>query len=158
MKGIFMARAYFIRIATLAVLAAACVGTVEAQAHTRAQKAHVHFLATSTVLRGSWGFNQDVFLVELRFAAHGEPVLARLIDEYPSLFPPLTAEVLSSPSETVFRVRRDAQCDLPYRKVLLRTAPGDPMAILPERLSYQPKLEKTPQPDEVLPCYRTAKR
>jgi hypothetical protein len=55
-------------------------------------------------------------------------------------------------------LKGDAQCDLPYRKVLPRTAPGDPMAILPESLGYQPKLEKTPQPDEVLPCYRTAKR
>jgi hypothetical protein len=158
MKGIFMTRVNFINMAALVALVAACVGTAGSQAHARAQKAHVHFLATSTLLRGTWGYNQDVFLVELRFAAHGEPVLARLIDEYPSLFSPLTAEDLRSPSGTVFRVRRDAQCDLPYREILLRTAPGDPMAILPERLGYQPKLEKTPQPDEILPCYRTAKR
>lgn len=146
---------HFIRIATLA---AVCAGAAGAQAHTHVEKAHVHFLATSTLVRGTYGYNQDVFLVELRFSAHGESSLARLIDEYPNLSPPLAARDLRSPSGIVFWVRRDAKCDLPYADVLLRTAPGDPMALLPERLGYQPHLERTPGPDEVLPCYRTAKR
>jgi hypothetical protein len=129
-----------------------------AQARTRVEKAHVRFLATSTLVRGTYGYNQDVFLVELRFTAHGESLLAQLIDEYPNLSPPLAARDLRSPSGIVFWVRRDAKCDLPYGEVLLRTAPGDPMALLHERLGYQPHLEKTPQPDEILPCCRTAKR
>ncbi len=84
----------------------------------------------------------------------GESQLVRLIDEYPNLFPPIPAEILRSQSGTVLRVKRDPQCDRAFGEILLRTAPGDPMAILPERLSYQPVLDWTPASGTILPCYR----
>jgi hypothetical protein len=82
----------------------------------------------------------------------------RLIDEYLNLFPPIPAEVLRSQSGTVLRVTRDPQCDRPFGEILLRTAPGDLMAILPERLGYQPALDRTPASGTVLPCYRVLRR
>lgn len=118
----------------------------------------MRFLATSTVVRGTWGYNQDIFLAELQPARNGELQLVRLIDEYPNFYPPLAAEVLKSKSGTVLKVRRDAQCDLPFGQVQLRTAPGDPMAILHERLGYQPRMDRTPEARTPLPCYRTVRQ
>jgi hypothetical protein len=147
-------------IRTLTVMAciAAAVTSADARARIRVQKAHVRFLATSTVVRGSWGYNQDTYLAELRPARNGELQLVRLIDEYPNLSPPLPAEVLTSQSGTVLKVKRDSQCDLPFGQVLLRTAPGDPMAILHERLGYQPEMSRTPEARTPLPCYRTVRQ
>lgn len=85
-------------------------------------------------------------------------MLVRLIDEYPNGFPPLSTEVLTSDSGTVLKVRRDSRCDVAYGKVLLRTRPGDPMAILRERLGYQPVMDRIPEPDMIMPCYRTVRR
>jgi hypothetical protein len=120
-------------------------------------KAQVRFLATSTEIRGTWGTNEDTFLVELQPVHHGELQLVRLLDEYPNPYPPLPVEILKSQSGTVLRVRRDAQCDRPFGEILLRTAPGDPMAILPERLSYQPQLDRIPEARKLIPCYRTVR-
>ena len=137
---------------------AAAVTSADARPRIRVQKARVRFLATSTFVRGTWGYNQDIFLVELTPVRNGELLLVRLIDEYPNLFPPLPAEVLKSQSGTVLKVKRDAQCDLPFGQVLLRTAPGDPMAILHERLGYQPQMDRTPEARTLLPCYRTVRQ
>jgi len=125
--------------------------------HTHRFKARTRFLATSTCIRGTWGFNLDVYLAEIVAHHRAEPVLVRLIDEYRNLDPPLAPEALTSPSGTALRIRRDRQCDMPYAQIQLRTAPGDPMAILSERLGYQPQLPKTPEPHELIPCYRIAR-
>jgi hypothetical protein len=132
--------------------------SLEARSRNPLRKAHIHFLATSTVIRGTWGTNEDVYLVELRLSSKGESVLVRLIDEYSSDFPPLSAEALTSPAGTVLRVRRDARCDIPYGTMPLRTAPGDPKAILHERLGFEPTLNETPAAKMTLPCYRTARQ
>lgn len=120
-------------------------------------KAHIRFLASSTCIRGTWGLNWDVYLAEIVPYKGSEPLLVRLIDEYPNLYPPLSTDRLTSATGTILRIRRDRQCDMPYAQIQLRTAPGDPMAILHERLGYQPQLQRTPKPNEVLPCYRTAR-
>jgi hypothetical protein len=137
---------------------AAFITSADARARIRVQKAHVRFLATSTVVRGTWGYNQDIFLAELQPARHGELQLVRLIDEYPNCYPPLATEVLKSKYGTVFKVRRDSQCDLPFGKIQLRTTPGDPMAILNERLGYQPEMDRTPEARTPVPCYRTVRQ
>jgi hypothetical protein len=123
--------------------------------HLRPQKALVRFLAASTCIRVSLGRSQDLYLVEIALHTGSEPVLARLMDEPLPYQPPLSRDILTSTTGTILRVKRDEQCDLPYGKMLLRTAPGDLMAIIPVKLHYQPQLSKTPAPDEVLPCYRT---
>lgn len=82
----------------------------------------------------------------------------RLIDAYSNEFPPLSREVLTSDAGSVLSLKRDAGCDRPFGEVLLRTAPGDPLAILLERLSYRPRLDRTPEAETILPCYRTIRR
>jgi hypothetical protein len=147
----------FLRTATAIALIAIFIHPADARSPIRVQKTHVRFLAASTFVRGTWGYNQDIFLAELLSPRHGEPLLVRLIEEYPNGFPPLSADALTSPGGTVLRVRRDVQCDLPYASILLRTAPSDPRATLHERLGYSPHLDKAPEPDAILPCYRTVR-
>jgi hypothetical protein len=121
-------------------------------------KAHTRFVATSTCIRGTWRFNLDVYLAEILSKKGSETVLARLIDEYGNLEAPISVSALTSATGTYLRVKRDRQCDMPYAQIQLRTAPGDPMAILHERLGYEPQLSKVPQPNEVMSCYRTVRR
>lgn len=121
--------------------------------HHHGQKARVHFLATSTLIRGTWGMNEDTYLAQLFFPKQSAPVLARLMEAYPNEWSPLTRNVLKSDTGTILPVKRDPDCDRPFGEILLRTAPGDPLAILPERLRYQPHLEETPTPDTVVPCF-----
>jgi hypothetical protein len=118
----------------------------------------VRFLATSWVLRGTWGRNEDTYLAELTLSSEYAPSLIRLIDNYPNEFPSLPLSVLTSQIGTVIRVSRDEECDIPLSQMTLRLAPGDPMAILLERLNYQPQLPTTVAPDEKPPCNRTVRR
>lgn len=147
-----------IRMASLAVVIAVSVTGVSARPHRHVLKARVRFWATSTLVRGTWGQNEDTYLAELRFAHSEEVLLARLVDTYPNESPPLAREILTSDSETVLHVMRAAECDLLFGQMLLRTAPGDPMAILPEWLDYRPTLGPMPDSEAILPCYRVARR
>lgn len=123
----------------------------------RGEKVQVHFLATSTLIRNTWGQNEDTYLAQLLFPMQNETVLVRLVDAYPNEWPPISHSALTSQSATAMRVSRDSGCDLPFSRMLLRTAPGDPMAILPERLGFQLKLERAPESYASLPCYRVAR-
>jgi hypothetical protein len=118
----------------------------------------VRFLATRTLIRGTFGQNDDTYLAELTFTHKEGPVLVRLVDSYPNETPPLSRTTLISELGTTLKVRRDTDCDRPYGELILRTAPDDPMAILPEKLGYRPQLQRTPQPNEMLPCYRTVRQ
>jgi hypothetical protein len=122
----------------------------------RGEKVQVHFLATSTLLRNTWGQNEDTYLAQLLFPKQNETVLVRLVDSYPNEWPPISRGVLTSQT-TAMRVSRDSGCDLPFSRMLLRAVPGDPIAILQERLRYQPQLERAPEPNAALPCYRVAR-
>jgi hypothetical protein len=150
-------RSLFITLIAI-FLIASCSLSAGARSHGSIEKAQIHFLATSTVIRGTWGTNEDVYLAELRLSSNGESTLVRLIDEYSSDFPPLSTKALTSPAGTVLRVRRDVQCDVPYGAMLLRTAAGDPTAILSDRLGYDPKLSSVPASHMILRCYRTVRK
>jgi hypothetical protein len=126
--------------------------------HIRPLKARTHVLATSTFIRGTWGTNQDIYLAEIIPHKGSLPILVRLMDEYLTFDPPLSVDGLTSTTGATLRIVRDVRCDIRYSQMQLRTAPGDPMAILPERLGYQPQLTRTPATDEVLSCYRTVRR
>ena len=139
-------------------IAASIAASAAAWPHQREQEAEVRLLATSTFIRGTWGLNLDVYLAEIAPQKGSERELVRLIDEYLNSDPPLSAGAPTSAVGTTLRIRRDQQCDMPFARLQLRTAPGDPMAILPERLSYRPQLPRTPGPDETLPCYRILRR
>jgi hypothetical protein len=125
------------------------------QRHAHVLKAQVHFLATSTSVHSGEGQNQDIYLIELMGSAPGgRPTFARLVDEYPSYRAALARSTLVSESSRVFRLRRDPDCDGLITQMPLRTAPGDPAAVLPERLDYRPDLPSAVPPDTLLPCYR----
>jgi hypothetical protein len=135
------------------------VNSSEAWPHRRSgKKAHVRFLAASTLIRGTWGPNQDIYLAELRFGKKDAPALVRLVDVYPNESPSLSYTTLTDSSGVSLRVRRNRECDISFGSMPLRTAPGDPMGVLLEKLSYQPKLDPMPDPESILPCYRIARR
>jgi hypothetical protein len=146
-------------LAGIAVLAAIVIPRVDAAKawphHDRhMQSAEVRFLATGTLFRSTWSWNEDTYLAELSFAHSEGPFLVRLIDKYPNTVSPLTTATLVGPSAATFFVRHDSECDAPFREMILRAAPGDPAAILPDRLTYWPHLARTPKAGEILPCYR----
>lgn len=123
------------------------------------KKARVRFIATSSLYRTTWGMNEDIYLGELTFTKReNEQVFARVINQYSNWEPPIPAAVLKSESGMPLYLLRDANCDVPYAQMPLRTAPGDPMAVMQERLSYQPRLKNAPAPGDVLPCYRVEAR
>jgi len=142
---------------TLFALIIVCTVRAGARSRIHTEKANVRFLTTSTLYRTTWGMNEDIYLAELIPTGRGEHLLAHLIDEYPNWFPPIPAEVLKSDSGTSFLLVRDASRDLPYAEMILRTAPGDPMAILLERLSYRPQLGTTPKSGAIPPYLRTVR-
>lgn len=117
----------------------------------------MRFLATSTSVHSALGTNQDVYLAEITLRGSNETTLARLIDEYPPYRVMLSDDFLSSADGITLKVRRDKMCDRALTKMPLRTAPGDPLAILPQRLRYQPQLSYSIDPEVVLPCYRTVR-
>jgi hypothetical protein len=131
---------------------------VSARRRSDIQRATVRFLATSTVVRGTWAYNQDTYLAEFVPSGSNQPLLIRLVDEYLNAAPPISTDTLTSSTGTALRVKRDSSCDLPYADILLRTRPGDPLAILPERLGYLPRLDSFPDPGRVIPCYRTVRQ
>jgi hypothetical protein len=132
--------------------------TAGAWPHKNRQGARVRFLATSTVIR-TWGApNEDTYLAELTFIPKDDPLVVRLIDSYPNVASPLSKGTLASAEGQILKVRRDMNCDRTYGKMILRTAPGDPMAILPERLGYQPSMNPAPASEMILPCYRIVRR
>lgn len=142
-------------MAVLLVIAAP-IGAIAA-VHVHSVKAHLHFLATSTSVHSELGTNQDIYLAEITLPRSDETILVRLIDEYPPYRLTLSSEILSSPDGAVLKVRRDKMCDRALTQMPLRTAPGDPLAILPQRLRYQPQLPGSIDPEMVLPCYRTVR-
>ena len=139
-------------------LAVMTTDTAGAWQHQESEKVRVHFLATSTLIRGSWGLNEDTYLAQLYFTKQQSAVLVRLIDKYPNEWSSLSREALKSNASTTLFVKRDVGCDRPFRQMILRTAPGDPLATLPEKLGFQPTLEPQPAPEAVLPRYRVSRR
>lgn len=129
-----------------------------AKPHIHVIKTRVRFLATSTSVRSGIGESQDVYLVELPSGIGSEgSMLARLVDYYSSPQAGFSPGHLSGEGP-ILRIRRDGSCDTPLADMPLRTAPGDPMAILPERFQYEPPLPQGTNINAVLPCYRTVRR
>lgn len=116
--------------------------------------AQVRFLATSTSTRSSFGENYDVYLIEIKRPDGRVSKFARLEDIYPPYQSALPQTILKSSGWVPLKVKRDRGCDVAYGEMPLRTAPGDPAAILPERLGYHPRLTKLPDANAVLPCFR----
>ena len=97
--------------------------------HKHGQKARVHFPATSTLIRGTWGQNEDTYLAQLHLPKQNEAVLVGLVDAYPNEWPPLGRKILSADAGSVLPVKRDQDCDRPFGEILLRRrrrSPGHP--------------------------------
>ena len=120
-------------------------------------RAQVHFLATSTSTRSSFGDNYDNYLIAIKTVDGSGPELARLEDIYPPYQSALPEKILKSSGSVKLKVKRDRSCDVAYGDMPLRTAPGDPAAILPERLGYHPLLAKVPDAKVVLSCFRVVR-
>lgn len=143
----------------LSLVILVCTSHQSATAGKRSQirmvRAHVRFFATSSSVHSSWGGSEDIYLAEIEFDGRAkETGLAWLVDEYPPYRVSIPAAILTSTSMTPFRLRRDRGCDVAYGLMSLRTPPGDPMAILPEHLSFQPVLPEQITATDVIPCYR----
>jgi hypothetical protein len=147
----------YLQVLVLVVLLAAKGAWGEPHRHT--MKLRVHFLATSTSIHTGEGRDQDVYLIELETEnSDSRTVLARLVDEYPSFRAAIATNILRSDGSTILRLRRDTTCDIALKQMPLRTAPGDPEAILPERLGFDPQLPSTTDLNMTLPCYRLVRR
>ena len=123
-------------------------------------KWRVRFLATSTSIR-SFGGNEDAYLVEMtdpRGPDNSSPFLALMVDRYPMYREALPVSELSSHIGSVVRLSRDATCDSTLSAIPLRTSPGDPLAVLPERLGYRVEMPQTRNPELQIPCYRLVRR
>jgi hypothetical protein len=144
------------RVSILAVIAIS-ITTGEGWAHKKGQKVRVRFLATSTLIRTWGGTNEDTYLAELTFAPNHEPLVVRLIDSYPNVASPLSKGTLTATEGSILNVRRDTDCDRRYGKIVLRTAPGDEMAILREPLGYRPPMDRMPASETIVPCYRVVR-
>jgi hypothetical protein len=144
----------FARIVSIFAIIAFSTNSTGAWPHKNGQTLRVRFLATSTLIRGTFGQNEDIYLAQLILPTQGEEVLVRLVDAYPNEWSPFGREVLTSDSGKVLQVRRDFQCDRAFGDMPLRTAPGDFMAFMPEKLVYQPLLPRSPESSEIIPCYR----
>lgn len=145
-------------VAFLSLFAFLNVGTTHAWPHRRGEKALVRFVAESTFIRGTWGTNEDIYLVEINMGKADEMEFARLVDKYPNEWSPISRNVLELKTGTLLRIERDSSCDVEYSQILLRAAPGDLMAILPETMSYRQKLDVRLTLDHLLPCYRTLRK
>lgn len=128
-----------------------------AEKHDRAFRTPVHFLATGTSIHLGIGNSEDVYLAAIVVAPRSpEEALIRLVDDYAPYQMALSSEALKS--GVTLRLRRDRTCDVAYGQMILRTAPGDPEALLPGRMGYVPLLPRRVESREIVPCYRTVRR
>ncbi len=145
-------RAY--QVAALSILIFGTSLPITARTRINVISARVRFLATGTLIRHNWGTNEDVYLAELEQPDRDEQRIIRLVDEYPSYAPPLPTSLLKARDGEMFKLRRDENCDITFGAMVLRTAPGDPLALLPERLQYMPMEHDALNPATTVACYR----
>lgn len=143
----------FLLVSTLTFIA-------QAQPHGNGLKLRVISIAKRTSVHTDDAQNEDVYLASIASTGSErvDSALVKLIDEYPSYRRSLSKAVLSSKSGPILTLRRDADCDIARAEMPLRTAPGNPVAILPEVLSYAPLLPAGILPNTLLPCYRLVRK
>ena len=119
--------------------------------HKNGQKACERVLATSTLVRGTSGRNEDAYLAELTITREGDPLLGRLADSYPNEPQPSSRVELTSALGTTFKVRPETNCKLPYGQMNLRMAPGGSDGHTSVESYIRPKLDKVPDAGAVVP-------
>ena len=127
--------------------------------HAPMLKAHVRFLATGELIRVAQGLSHDEYLVSVSTHSSAEQQqVARLVDDYINFAPPIPQNVQTSAKLVTFELVRDSTCDLPYHAMMLRSAPGDLIALYPAPTHYTPVLDEAIAPATVIPCYRTVRK
>jgi hypothetical protein len=149
---------YFRSYTVFIIVFSLALSHANAWPHRSGSKAQVVFSAEGTMIRGTWGLNEDTYLVFLAFPKEDHSVLAKLVDSYPNEWPAMSFDVLTSSKGTKLRVKRDPRCDVALGKMILRAAPGDLEAILLTKMTYQPRLSEEPPPTASLPCYHVLRR
>jgi hypothetical protein len=123
--------------------------------HSNIEKVKVRFVARSTAIRSTWGTSDDIYLVQIQSATNEQPFYAKLVDTYvPSDFP-LPWRILTSETPVSMDVARDAQCDIRYEDMPIRSAPGDTATLIPQKIIYHSPETDAIQANQILPCYRT---
>jgi hypothetical protein len=139
----------------LLVLGAMLTNTGYAK-HTDIKKVQVRFVARSTAIRCSWCTSDDTYLVQIQSETNELPFYAKLVDTYvPSDFP-LPWRILTSEIPVSMGVVRDAQCDIRYEDMPIRSAPGDSATLIPRKIIYHSPETDAIQAEQIIPCYRTA--
>ncbi len=118
-------------------------------------KAGVRFVAQSMSFRTTWAYSEDVYLVEIHPSKNGQPYYGKLLDAYQGLGRPLPLQMVTSKSPITMKIARDSSCDVRYGNMLIRSAPGDPVALLPGKFTYESSETKSIPKDTMIPCYRT---
>ena len=141
-------------VVSVLLLMIAFAAPTSSAAKIQVEKVVVRFLARSTAVHNSWAGNQDVYLIELHTERSPQIVLSKLVDEYPAYAAPISTTALRSVAGAKLRVLRSSDCDVLYSLMPIRAAADDRIAILPEKLKFQPSLTEIPAEGAVLPCYR----
>jgi hypothetical protein len=136
-----------------------CRGLVLASTTTRrAIKTGVRYLATSTSFHSGVSESEDVYLVQINLlGSGGEVASARLVDEYPPYRAAIPSAILESAAGGKLMLRRDRGCDITFGWMPMRTAPGDPTAVIAEPLEDSPPVPRQVSDNELLPYYRTVR-
>lgn len=111
----------------------------------------IRLLAASTLVRNTWSQNENTSLALLLSPKESKSKFVRLVEACPNEAPPFFHAVMTFNSRTALRVRCIANCDRPFGEILLRTAPGHPMVILPEQLSFQSRLDQFQNRASIVP-------
>ena len=86
---------YRSQIAAVLVIVAMTAATAEARSRRQDHEAQIRFLAASTLIRETWGQNEDAYLAQVLAAHGGESYLIRLVDTYPNEAPPLSRTAIN---------------------------------------------------------------
>ena len=141
-------------ISYVLLLSMVTINPLLGQQQSDKKRASVRFIARSTAVRGTYGSNEDIYLVEI--GTQGKDLIyAKLIDSYFNLFPPLPWRILTSKAPVLMRIVRDQECDVRLQEMPIRSAPGDRSTILPVPLHYESEEPASIPVDKLLPCYRT---
>jgi len=115
----------------------------------------VRFVARFTAARGTWGTNDEIYLVEIHSAKHEELFYGKLVDRRLNLNAPLPQRILTSKSAVAMKIARDPEWMCPSRACQFVLPPGHQIALIHTKLTFQSPETGSIEANEILPRYRT---
>lgn len=140
------------------VLIVCACQTMHAWPHRKSPWLRVRFLAEETLVRGTWGINQDKYLAEFIPSGNCPSGILQIVDEYSEWDFPISFSDLSNKNGIKLRLQRDMSCDVMFSNLNLRAAPGDPEAILAVTMTYKPNNLKDISQNQTVPCYHIVRK